>query len=102
MKNITAFFGQLQEYKPNDSYIRVTESQEEFAKDILMIFVNNLNSGNLDDIKIDHYGQLIPYTRHGGYNPIEDPKNKLDCFYELMNNSSVLKGGIFKPLFVKI
>jgi len=100
--NINKFFGQLENYKPDDSYVNVTKEQADFASDTVGIFVNRFKNKTMGDIEIDNNtGQIIIDIQRDGFAPISDPSKKLSDFYESINNFE-LKGGIFEPVFVKI
>uniref|UniRef100_A0A915NQW1 Uncharacterized protein n=2 Tax=Meloidogyne floridensis TaxID=298350 RepID=A0A915NQW1_9BILA len=96
MDNINKFFGQLENYKPDDSYVNVTKEQADFASDTVGIFVNKFNEKKMNDIEIRN--DRLKINVRGSFVPLDTQTPHLNNFYNSIKGINVLQGGIFEPL----
>uniref|UniRef100_A0A915N1A8 Uncharacterized protein n=1 Tax=Meloidogyne javanica TaxID=6303 RepID=A0A915N1A8_MELJA len=94
--NINKFFGQLENYKPDDSYVNVTKEQADFASDTVGIFVNKFNQKKMNDIEIRN--DRLKINVRGSFVPLDTQTPHLNNFYNSIKGINVLQGGIFEPL----
>uniref|UniRef100_A0A915MA61 Uncharacterized protein n=1 Tax=Meloidogyne javanica TaxID=6303 RepID=A0A915MA61_MELJA len=96
MDNINKFFGQLENYTPDDSYADVTKEQAEFASETVGIFVNKFNQKKMNDIEI--YDDHLKLNVRGSFMPLDPQTPHLNNFYNSIHEINVLQGGIFEPI----